>query len=184
MPLFVQSQWEIYSLIMWNDIEVPLAYLISFRTARSWLHGDKRGSIDRFHNGYGSPYLPPNERWWRYNQKRLRAEPVILKGKQRGTIKSAVCETCRIRGWTLLAVNARTNHVHAVVCADRDPDSVLVAFKANATRELRVQGLWRQPFSPWARKGSRRNLWNERSVAAAIDYVLNGQGNDLPDFDD
>jgi len=75
MPLFVQSQWEIYSLIMWNDIEVPLAYLISFRTARSWLHGDKRGSIDRFHNGYGSPYLPPNERWWRYNQSDCALSP-------------------------------------------------------------------------------------------------------------
>jgi len=169
---------------MWNETEVPLAYLISFRTASTWLHGDKRGSIDRFHNSYGAPYIPPNTRWLRYNQKQLRADPLILEARQRGTIKAAIRETCQIRGWTLLAVNARTNHVHVVVCADRDPDSVLVAFKANATRELREQGFWCQPFSPWARKGSRRNLWNERSVAAAVDYVLNGQGNDLPDFDD
>jgi len=27
-------------------------------------------------------------------------------------------------------------------------------------------------------------LWNERSVARAIDYVLYGQGDELPDFDD
>jgi hypothetical protein len=27
-------------------------------------------------------------------------------------------------------------------------------------------------------------LWNEKSVARAIDYVLYGQGDDLPDFDD
>jgi len=26
-------------------------------------------------------------------------------------------------------------------------------------------------------------LWNERSVAQAIEYVLNGQGDELPDFD-
>jgi len=179
-----KTEKEIRILIMWNDTEVPLAYLISFRTANTWLHGDERGSIDRFHNSYGSPYIPPNKKWLRYNQKQLRVEPLILQGKQRGTIKSAIRETCQIRGWTLLAVNARTNHVHAVACADRDPDNVLVAFKANATRELREKGLWCQPFSPWARKGSRRNLWNERSVATAIDYVLNGQGNDLPDFDD
>jgi hypothetical protein len=39
-------------------------------------------------------------------------------------------------------------------------------------------------FSPWADKGSKRKLWNERSVARAIDYVLYGQGDELPDFDD
>jgi hypothetical protein len=61
---------------------------------------------------------------------------------------------------------------------------VLNAFKANATRKLREDDLWPHPFSPWADKGSKRKLWNERSVARAIDYVLNGQGDDLPDFDD
>ena len=61
---------------------------------------------------------------------------------------------------------------------------VLNAFKANATRKLREDDLWPHPFSPWADKGSKRKLWNERSVARAIDYVLNGQGDDLPNFDD
>jgi xanthine dehydrogenase molybdopterin-binding subunit B len=28
------------------------------------------------------------------------------------------------------------------------------------------------------------NLWNERSIERAIDCVINGQGDDLPDFDD
>ncbi|MGH9961065.1 MAG: hypothetical protein ACREBC_28755 [Pyrinomonadaceae bacterium] len=61
---------------------------------------------------------------------------------------------------------------------------VLNALKANATRQLRQDGLWPHPFSPWADKGSKRLSWNERSVARAIDYVLNGQGDDLPDFDE
>ena len=60
---------------------------------------------------------------------------------------------------------------------------MLNAFNANATRELRKDGLWMHPFSPWADKGSARNLWNEQSVARAIDYVMNGQGEELPDFD-
>ena len=64
------------------------------------------------------------------------------------------------------------------------PDLVLNAFKANATRQLRQDGLWSDPFSPWADKGSKRSLWIEQSVARAIDYVMNGQGDDLPDFDD
>jgi len=44
--------------------------------------------------------------------------------------------------------------------------------------------LWPQSVSPWADKGSKRLLWNERSVANAIDYVLNGLGGELPNFDD
>jgi hypothetical protein len=40
------------------------------------------------------------------------------------------------------------------------------------------------PCGTWADKGSKRKLWNEQSVARAIDYVLNGQGDELPDFDE
>ncbi|MBA3569994.1 MAG: hypothetical protein H0W28_11765 [Pyrinomonadaceae bacterium] len=57
-------------LIMWNDTNTPLAYFISFRTFGTWLHRDKRGSIDRFHNRYRSPYIPPNEKWRHYNGDR------------------------------------------------------------------------------------------------------------------
>jgi hypothetical protein len=70
------------------------------------------------------------------------------------------------------------------VKADRDSELVLIALKANATRQLRADGLWTYGFSPWARKGSERKLWTERSIDRAIKYVLHGQGNDLPDFDD
>jgi hypothetical protein len=47
---------------MWNDTDMPLAYLITFRSYGTWLHGDQRGSIDRFHNRYKSPYIEPNPR--------------------------------------------------------------------------------------------------------------------------
>ena len=181
----LSTSLEFLILIMWNDTDTPLAYFISFRTYGTWLHGDQRGSIDRFHNRYRSPYLPPNEKRLRYNAKRLKTEPLVLNAKQRNAIESAIRETCQIRKWWLHAINVRTNHVHTVVSASqKEPGLVLNAFKANATRQLRENGLWRHPFSPWADKGSKRSLWNERSVARAIDYVLNGQGGDLPDFDD
>jgi REP element-mobilizing transposase RayT len=169
---------------MWNDTDTPLAFFISFRTYGTWLHGDKRGSIDRFHNRYGSPYMPPNETWRTYNQQQLKTEPLILGSSQRKSVEAAIRETCKIRKWSLLAFNVRTNHVHTVVSSDRDPELVLIALKANATRQLRQDGLWPYEFSPWARKGSKKRLWNERSVARAIDYVLFGQGDELPDFDD
>jgi REP element-mobilizing transposase RayT len=168
---------------MWNDTDTPLAYFISFRSRGTWLHGDKRGSIDRFHNRYGTPYIPPNPLWHRHNQRKLKSAPLILGASQRKAIEAAINETCKIRNWPLLAFNVRTNHVHTVVSADRDPELVLLAFKANATRQLREDRLWHIDFSPWARKGSKIRLWNEQSVARAIDYVLYGQGDDLPDFD-
>jgi REP element-mobilizing transposase RayT len=169
---------------MWNDTDTPLAYFISFRTYGTWLHGDERGSIDRFHNRYGSPYIPPNKVWHHYNRQQLRTSPLILGVRERKSIEQAIGETCRIRNWSLLAFNVRTNHVHTVVVANRDPDLVLTAFKANATTRLRRDELWPHGFSPWVRKGSKRRLWNEKSVTNAIWYVLYGQGEDLPDFDD
>jgi REP element-mobilizing transposase RayT len=172
------------ALTMWNDTDIPLAYFISFRAYGTWLHGDKRGSIDRFNNRYRSPYIPPNESWRNHNQRTLKAEPQILKARQRSSVNKAIRETCENRKWKLHAINVRTNHVHTVASAGlKKPGIVLNAFKANATRQLREDGLWPYAFSPWADKGSKRRLWNEQSVAKAIDYVLNGQGDDLPDFD-
>ena len=170
---------------MWNDTDIPLAYFISFRTYGTWLHGDKRGSIDRFHSRYRSPYIPPNKNWRDHNQQQLKAKPLILRAKHRKSVEAAIRETCDVRKWQLQAINVRTNHVHTVASAGLKKASIVLnAFKANATRQLRQEGLWPHSFSPWADKGSKRRLWNERSVAKAIDYVLNGQGDDLPDFDD
>jgi REP element-mobilizing transposase RayT len=169
---------------MWNDTETPLAYFISFRTYGTWLHGDKRGSIDRFHNRYGDPYLRPNNAWQRYNRNQLKDGPFTPGARARRSVENAIRETCGIQQWHLQALNVRTNHVHTVVTANRTPGLVQNAFKANATRQLRKDRLWFHQFSPWADKGSKVRLWNERSVAKAIDYVTHGQGDDLFNFDD
>jgi REP element-mobilizing transposase RayT len=84
----------------------------------------------------------------------------------------------------LRAINVRTNHVHVVVSiGEKKPELALNAFKANATRQMRQDGCWQHERSPWVDKGSKRNLWNERSIERAIDYVINGQGDELPEFD-
>lgn len=170
--------------MMWNDTDFPLAYLISFRCYGTWLHGDERGSTDRFHRNYKSPHIAANERWRQYNRRTLKSEPVTLGAAQRQSVETAITETCSIRGWKLHATNVRTNHVHVVLSIGQAKASrALNALKANATRKLREDGNWKSARSPWADKGSQRYLWNERSVALAIDYVINGQGGDPPDFD-
>ena len=169
---------------MWNDTDIPLAFLITFRSYGTWLHGDERGSVNRFRNQYNSPRLPPEKKWLDTNTQRLKKEIVVLDAVQRSCVEGAARETCEIRGWHLHAVNVRTNHVHLVVSiGDKKPETALNAFKANATHKMRESGCWQNTTSPWADKGSKRHLWNEQSVARAIDYVVNGQGDDLPDFD-
>jgi REP element-mobilizing transposase RayT len=159
---------------------IPLAYSITFRTYGSWLHG-RGGSVDRFHNKYGSPRLPHDKARLRYNRGALQQAPVNLNGIARRAIELAIHETCRIRGWSLWAVNVRTNHVHTIVFADCGPGRILTALKANATREMRAAGCWWSERSPWASGGSHRYLWTERALLNAIAYVMYEQGEDLPE---
>ena len=169
---------------MWNDTDIPLAILITFRCYGTWLHGDGRGSVDRHNNAYRSSKIPRNSNWEKHNKASLKHPPVVLNAKQRHSVEKAIRETCAIRGWHLYAINVRTNHVHVVVAIGiTRPDTALIAFKSNATRQMRTDGCWASERGPWVEKGSRRNLWNERSIWNACDYVLNGQGDDLPDFD-
>ena len=48
---------------------------------------------------------------------------------------------------------------------------------------MRQDRRWLEDSTPWAERGSLRYLWNEQSVAEAIEYVLYAQGDELPDFD-
>ena len=157
----------------------PLAYLITFRAYGTWLHGDKRGSVDRFHNRFGAPRIAPNQRWERHNRSALKDAPVRLGARARPIIKKAVRETCTIRKWDIWTTNVRTNHVHTVVSAMCKPEIVLAALKANATRRLREAGLWRSCNSPWVVRGSKRYLWAEQDVINAVTYVDYDQGEPL-----
>lgn len=168
----------------WNDTDTPLAYLITVRTYGTWLHGDERGSVDRFMNKYGTPRIPKRDHRHEYNQGILKSPPVILDAKQRIAVEEAIKEVCVYREWRLLAINVRTNHFHTVVVTPGlKPDKALNAFKAYATRKMRGSGCYSSSHSPWVDKGSERWLWNEDSVANACDYVINGQGCDLTEFD-
>ena len=162
--------------VEFNPEHVALAYLITFRAYGTWLHGDSRSSVDRFHNRFGSPKLPPNPSRRRYEERLLKQSPVQLDKKRRAAIETAVRETCAVRNWTLWAFNIRTNHVHSVISARCKPEVVLNALKANATRTMRSQKCWLSDRSPWSYRGSRRYLWNEQELINAIEYVLYDQG--------
>ncbi len=167
----------------WNDTDEPLAFLITFRTYGTWLAGDERGSVDKYHNKYGGPRSVSSEARRSIHYSRLKSEPFILKAAARRCVEEAIREVCAFRGWVLIALNIRTNHVHLVVAATAPSSKMLNDLKAYSTRRLREKGEWPFEHSPWVDKGSLRNLWTEDHIARAADYVINGQGDDLPEFD-
>jgi REP element-mobilizing transposase RayT len=165
--------------IDFEDRSQPLAYLITFRSYGTWLHGDDRGSIDRRnYNRYGTRAMPANSRILVEEQGNLKNVAVLLNTGHRAIVETAIREVCQYRNWVLQAVNARMNHVHSVVSARRTPEDVLNSFKSYATRRLREAGALSEVVRVWARHGSTRYLWTEEQVARGVDYVVNGQGNE------
>jgi REP element-mobilizing transposase RayT len=66
------------------------------------------------------------------------------------------------------------------VTANCDPETVLNAFKANATRKMREAACWQSGKTPWVKKGSKKRLWTEQDLINAIVYVEYEQGEPLP----
>jgi REP element-mobilizing transposase RayT len=163
-----------------SDERIPLAYFITFRCYGTWLHG-RAGSVDRFHNQYGTPRLIADNKRKQYNLKLLKQPPVDLNKWRRRVVLESIKETCKFRKWRLWASNIRTNHVHTVVSAQCKASVILNALKANATRKMREAGCWRSDRTPWVRRGSKKRLWSEEDLRNAIAYVLHEQGEPLPE---
>jgi len=169
-----------YGFEIYENNEFPLAYLITFRTFGTWLHGDERHSVGRGgQNIYGTPDIAPNLKLNGAMKNELKQPAIVLDDSHRTAVETAVKELCEQRKYHLQAINVRSNHVHAVVSAQAKPERIADAFKAFATKKLREENLFSKELQIWARGRSRRYLWKPRHVDLAIDYVLYGQG-DLP----
>ena len=158
-----------------NDDHTPFAYLITFRSYGTWMHGDERGSIDRHHRRYGTPALSASSRREQIETQLLKQPKVIFDLRQRRAIELGINETCCFRKWSLWAVNVRTNHVHCVLTANCSAKRTMAALKANATHAMREDGCWEEKLSPWSRGGSTRYIWTEEELSNAITYVAEGK---------
>ena len=87
----------------------------------------------------------------------MKAPGFRISPRVRAELEPAFEEVCEHRGWAILALNIRFEHIHVVVAAQDQPEKVL-----------------------GARHGSTRLLTTESAVFAAIDYTANRQGMDLP----
>jgi REP element-mobilizing transposase RayT len=103
-----------------------------------------------------------------------------LAERAREIVRKAIEDHCAHREWPILVINVRTNHVHVVVTAgEHRPEVVMGQLKAWATRRLREARLRGAEEDVWAREGSTRYLYNGEALAAAVDYVVNRQGEEL-----
>ena len=156
-----------------------LAYLITFPTYGSWLHGDDRGSVDREHNIPGTALLDPDEARRSRSMRRLSHPPIALNKERRTVVHRTIVEVAQHRDWTLHALNVRTNHVHLVISASELPEQVMNTLKSWSTRRMVEAGVLPANTRAWVRHGSTRYLWKTEQLEAACRYVCEQQGVDL-----
>ncbi|MGB7203372.1 MAG: transposase [Pyrinomonadaceae bacterium] len=169
-----------YGFEIYEENTVPLAYLLTFRTFGTWLHGDERTSIQREHDGrQRTSRLAPNVPLEESMRGELNESPTIFSPTQRKIVEAAMMETCDFRGYMNRAINVRTNHAHVVASAMIKPEKLVNDLKSYATRRLREEGEFSASDKIWSRGASTRYLWKPRHVEAAVEYVIYGKG-DVP----
>ena len=145
-------------------------YFLTWTTYGTWLPGDARGWIDRREAGCGMDIREPAPALEDWTRGQMTNAPARLSVKERAIASRAVEQVCQHRDWELIALNCRSNHVHALVRADGTrPEAVMNQFKAYATRALRRAGLTRRKV--WTRGGSTRYINTQASLDTAVQYV-------------
>lgn len=158
----------------------PLAFFFTVSAYGARLPGDPRGtSLRRFNATPFSAPEPANALREQTARAAMKNPSPAFGRMEREVIAASLLEACLHYGWSLHAVNVRTNHVHAVLTTARDAEFAMRALKSSATRRLREAGLFGPEDRIWARHGSTRYLWDEQDVLNAVAYVLEGQGPDL-----
>ena len=155
---------------------MALAYLITFTTYGARLHGSAKGSVDDEHNVYGTPFIETDSERERRSKKTMTDLAYTMTPAEREIVRYAIVDLATERHWLLLAVHVRSNHVHIVVSAEREPERIMSDLKARASRDLSVAGFDNSARRRWTRHGSTRHLFDEEHIEAAIRYALDEQG--------
>ena len=155
-------------------MSAPLAYFISCTTYGTWLSGDERGWVED-----GTPGIQaPDAAREAAARERMTGPPVRLDEEQRAAVVATIRAHCEIRRWVLHALNARSNHIHVVVTADRKPEEVMNQFKAWCSRrlnELSDRRGERRPDRWWTVHGSTKWINDEGYLHNAVVYVTEKQ---------
>jgi len=152
----------------------PIAFFLTWTTYGSWLPGDERGWVKR-----PGQFMAADSQREIDAAERMSESELSLQPEQRDLVEKTIADHCQHRGWHLHAVNCRTQHVHVVVTAlAYEPDDVMDQFKPWCTRrlkELATKANQSARVRYWTRLGSKRKIFDEDGLAAAIRYVVEDQ---------
>ncbi len=158
-------------------------WLLTSTTYGTWLPGDRRGFVSHvrdeqwhrvIHNIPGTPYDLDNPVVQGTATAEMRFAPVYLGDAQARVVLAQFQETCRYRGWRLLAAAVMRNHFHVIlrVSGNPSPEVLLRDLKSYASRALSDFTSVHRPGAWWTVSGSKRRLKAESSVHAGVRYVL------------
>jgi len=90
----------------------------------------------------------------------------LLDEAQQQIVAKTIAAHCQFRGWQLLALATKTNHIHVVVAANRAGEDVRDHLKAWCSRRLSGHaGL----TTPQTKTGGRRRWFTEGAYLRQID---------------
>lgn len=161
---------------MKNKKNIPLAYIITCRTYATWLHGDKRTSVDRHHNKFLTPRIKHNLALEKTRKEYCKESMYLMDAPERETVLQSIIKTCEFSNWHLHAAHVRSNHMHIVVTAPKEPEKVAVSFKAYATRYLKKNYAELNRERYWAKGESTGYIFQSENLLRAIQYTIEEQG--------
>jgi hypothetical protein len=89
------SELDEYGFERYEENVYPLAYLITFRTYGTWLHGDERGSHQRSRDErIGTVKIEPNVPLNEKMVEMSKHPPMMLDKTQREIVRLTVIEVC------------------------------------------------------------------------------------------
>jgi hypothetical protein len=112
------------------------AYFLTWTTYGTWVPGDERGWVE-----YRRGMQAPNPIKERAAAARMTDDARRLDQEQRRLVEATIADHCSIRGWTLDAVNCRSNHVNVVVAGTDREFSANFDRQASATNSVSFLGL-------------------------------------------
>ena len=118
----------------------PIGLFVTLSAYGNRLHGDERGTIDRWNNNYGAPLLDASDPRRQYEARVQKHASITFDAAARSIVEAAVAEAAEFRGWLLTACHCRTNHLHLVVGATDERAKVISQVKTRTTLALRSAG--------------------------------------------
>lgn len=160
---------------------MPLAYFITFSTYGTWLHGTHKGkgSVDRKHNQHGTPFVAPDTTRLSNADTAMTQPAYVLDEAHRNIVRDAIIDIATEKQWDLLVLHVRTNHVHIVIRAEREPGRLMSDLKARASRDLNRANLDPPNRKRWTRHGSTLHLFTPAKVNEKIRYTIDQQGHKM-----